>query len=164
MSKIFDFFCSVMQQEGKWEPDTWTPRIRLDWDTTGRVIATHGLGTITLNMRVVAAVILHQGNRLTEVVPMGTLLLEQVAHEWRHFQQEVLWETDIPQVSMGVRRAPGTPETVADGYWEDPGELDARQFASRALEAAPDDLIKAVGRLARMGIAHKVREASRKTS
>lgn len=160
MAKIFKLFTAVMMEENRWEPDTWEPRIKVDWDHSGSSLATHGLGTITINMKVIVGELRTKGHHPGEVMPLGRILVENLAHEWRHFQQAVLWDTDIPQVSHSVMRSSDDPDNgVREGYWEDPGELDARQFASRVMAGIPDDVVMAVGRLARMGIRAKVRQA-----
>lgn len=74
-------------------------------------------------------------------VMLGEQLLNTLAHEMRHIAQENSWDDDVPLpcVAWEVQSLHPNLEEIKPGYFEDPGERDAREFAEKAVSAFSDD-------------------------
>lgn len=85
------------------------------------------------------------GQNISDTLAVGKETISVLAHEFRHAQQHLLWDTDIPQ----------SEEYYDDGkfnmfkYWTDPGEKDAREFSKKVLASNSFDerYIRMLGRL-----------------
>jgi len=79
--------------------------------------------------------------------------MRAIAHEFRHTQQHRLWDTDIPKVEWEAKNSPASPRDSTDKamievYRNDPGEIDARQFANKFEDAFDEKFLRKIGRLA----------------
>lgn len=92
------------------------------------------------------------GKRPIDPVLLGRETLRALAHEFRHSQQELLWDTDIPVVSVEAMASEDDFALRRESfmhYKNDPGEVDARNFAERVVNAINDErYLRMVGRLA----------------
>ena len=87
---------------------------------------------------------------------VGKEMLRTIAHEFRHEQQELLWDTNIPHVALentenedlGFAPIEKRSAKARASYWRDPGEVDARDFAERCVEAAPIGILSVLQKYA----------------
>ena len=84
---------------------------------------------------------------------IGKRIMRVLAHEFRHTQQQRLWDTDIPQVEWKIRRRKNAPgillnKDLTEVYRNDPGETDARKFAEMVENTFDERFLSKIGRLA----------------
>lgn len=88
-----------------------------------------------------------------DMIALGRETVRALAHEFRHSQQELLWDTDIPVVSVKAMASEDDFALRRESfmhYKNDPGEVDARDFAEKVVNAINDErYLCMVGRLAR---------------
>ena len=74
-------------------------------------------------------------------VILGTQILDTLAHEMRHLAQESSWDADVPLpcVAWEVKSIDPSFVEIKPGYFEDPGERDAREFSEKAVSTFSDD-------------------------
>lgn len=74
-------------------------------------------------------------------VILGEQLLNTLAHEMRHLAQESSWDADVPlpRVAWEVKSISTSLGEIKPGYFEDPGETDAREFAEKAVSTFSDE-------------------------
>ena len=110
-----------------------------------------GFGTITLFMGVIGAEARASGE------PLAIETARALAHEFRHLDQAQAWD-ELPQVGVEAAEISlGKPGHSAT-YWRDPGEEDARQWASTVIEDMPEDVLESFTTFLRELIAEKKRE------
>ena len=89
------------------------------------------------------------GQKIDPMV-LGQRVLRAIAHEFRHTQQEALWEENIPSVSWMVRAdntGDRSPEWSWIAYTNDKGEMDAKLFAHNVVRTADPAFVRLIGRL-----------------
>jgi len=89
--------------------------------------------------------------------PLAIETARALAHEFRHLDQLQAWD-ELPQVGVQAgEKSLGKPGWSAV-YWHDPGEDDARQWASEVVENMPEDVLNSFTTFVRELCAAKTRE------
>lgn len=162
MEKILAQFRVVMNEvEGKYEADAYQPKVTFNFSSrvNTRCLADFSIyGGINIYMFSIVKDMSYHGMSPGDIESLGKEIIRHLAHEWRHEQQELLWDTDIPSVTSGAKSFMGK-EINDNVYWEDPGEADARQFSELVLQHMPTKHIRAVGRLFRYLIRKEIAKA-----
>ena len=130
------------------------------------VQATHALGLITVAPCESAWEAYCDGQSVMDPMVLGRRVLRHLAHEFRHSQQELLWDTDIPSVSWAARPAGGVASSSVPFliYRNDRGEMDAKRYADVVVNSADPAFIHLIGRYARWCCAHQWAEFQSKAS
>lgn len=164
---ITDVLTFVASKMTDYEPDWTHIRFALAVGQNSSLLACREMSKITLFPFSICSYLFEQHGRGLWQNPdhvVGREMLRQLAHEFRHEQQETLWDTDIPQVDAAhkTNEALGVDGAADfDAYWNDPGEKDAREFAERVVAAAPEEVIVFLEALARDFIKAHVSEVKR---
>lgn len=148
MEKMFKFFIAIMNNNGTVKADQYIPKVCIDMTLTkSQIIADFNpMNGIRIHMMPLAMEVIHMGLNVHDVHIIGKAFLVACAHEWRHMQQELLWDEDLPSVAFSAKAQNGIHKDM-DAYRRDPGEADARAFADLVAVHAPKNLICALGRL-----------------
>jgi hypothetical protein len=84
----------------------------------------------------------------------GRLIIRGIAHEFRHTQQALLWDTDIPRVAWNAMihempdQGPFRGKTEVETYQNDAGEIDASEFAEKVVNSVDERYTLMIARLA----------------
>ena len=84
----------------------------------------------------------------------GRLIIRGIAHEFRHTQQALLWDTDIPRVAWNAMihempaRGPFRGKAEVETYQNDAGETDASEFAEKVVNSVDERYTLMIARLA----------------
>ena len=92
---------------------------------------------------------------------LGRRVLRAMAHEFRHSQQDILWETtDIPTTDQWLKMGFGPgwrPVTFID-YRNDKGEQDAKRFSQLVVNNADERFVRLIGRYSRWCVRYQMHE------
>ena len=158
--RLIHWLCyQAMLDEGRWVPDRYCPPMRVDTDPKAdhKILGTRdrARGIVLKLMPIVIYLAKKRKHKdaWTSQESLGEECIRTLAHEWRHSQQDLLWETDIPQVAV-MELLDGSAD-----YWQDPGEADAREFSEAVVSRATAKEKIMIGRIFRHIIFTKIREA-----
>lgn len=162
MEKMVKFFMYVMDTNGTVQADRYMPKISINMDPKapkGIIAEFNPMTGIRVHMMPLVVDLLIKELNVRDFSILGKAFLMACAHEWRHMQQELCWDEDLPSVSFKAKAQNGVHPDM-DAYREDPGEADARAFAELTAVNASEKLIQALGRLCWMLI-HRAQRAAK---